>query len=218
MKSEKVIVIGAGSMGEALADMLAAEDYDVVLVENDEERAKAIANKTDCLVIKGDATDLSTLKDAGIDEASSIIIATRDDKTNLMICEIAKNEKVAKVISRVNLPGNEELFINLGITSIVPIMSMALTSIKRHLQGKGETVVAELGGGKIELMEIKLSDKSPYTGKAITSLKDAVVCSIYRNGELLIPNTRMKFKEGDVIVVASTAKDTNKIMKAISKE
>ena len=218
MKKNRIIIVGAGSLGKALVNMLSNEEFEIVVVESEADVAKDIAEKTDTLVIKGDGTEMAILNDAGIEEAHAIVVVTQDDKTNLMICEIAKNVKVDKIIARVNKPENEELFIELGITSIVPIMTLALTSIKRTLEKKGMRVIAELGNGKVELSEIKVSKESRYVGKNLTSLKDAVVCTIYRDGDLLIPNSKMKFKEGDVIVIASKTKDVNKIEKAISKD
>ena len=218
MADKKVIIVGIGSLGNALAIMLSAEDYEVVIVENDEEKAKGAANRMDCLVIKGDATDVSILKDAGLAEADAIITLTSDDKTNLMICEIAKNAKVKKIISRVNEPKNEELFINLGVTSIVTIITNALTSIKRYLLGDGHRVVAELGNGEVELIEMRLAEDSQYIGKKVNALKDAVVCAIYRKGEILIPSIDMSFEQGDVVVVASKTKDSKKLEKEISED
>ena len=211
----KIIVVGAGKTGTALVNMLSSEKHDVTLIEKEEAISKEIANKTDTLVIKGDATDINILKEAGIEKADAIIAITNDDKTNLMICEIAKSTKVKKVIARVNNPGDEELFTKLGVDSIIPIVGMTITKIKRALEEDGGQIIAQLGNGDVQVIAATIEKGSRLIGKT-PGLKNAVIGTIYRNGELIIPTARTKLKEGDVLVITVKTKNSKGVLRRIS--
>ena len=69
----RVIVVGGGNVGKNLTDILLKEKNKVVLLEKDNDLARALALNTDALVIKGDATDMSTLEDADIGSMDAIV-------------------------------------------------------------------------------------------------------------------------------------------------
>ncbi|MBW2980842.1 NAD-binding protein [Candidatus Woesearchaeota archaeon] len=214
----KVVIVGAGESGRTLANMLSSENQEVSLIEKEEKIAEDTAKEIDALVIKGDATEYSILKDAGIEKADAVIALTDDDKTNLMVCEIAKSSKITKILSRVNSPKNEELFTKLGITSVVPLVSLEITKIKNMLEPGRERVIAELGEGDVQVIEATLGEKSRLIGRDEASIKGAVIGAIYREGDIVIPEKGAKLKEGDVLVIIAKSKGIDKITKLISGE
>ena len=65
----KIIIVGAGFTGTQLARRLIQEKNDVVLIERDEDTARHVSNRLDCLVIPGNGNNLAALKEAGIAKA-----------------------------------------------------------------------------------------------------------------------------------------------------
>jgi trk system potassium uptake protein TrkA len=213
----KVIIVGGGQTGLALANLL-VESNDITIIEKEEAVAKEAANRTSALLVKGDATDVSVLKQAGIEEADALVVVTSDDKTNLMICEIAKSEKVKRIISLVNSPANEELFTKLKINRLVSVVGTNITAIKKMLHQVGEErIIAQLGAGEVQLIELAVSKDSKLKGKS-AKIKNAVIATIYRSGELIIPTESTELKAGDVLLVAVKTKDLSKVAKIISKK
>ncbi|MBU1017625.1 NAD-binding protein [Patescibacteria group bacterium] len=201
----KIIIVGGGATGLTLANLL-GEDHEVTIVEKDTEIAKDIAAKTQALVILGDGSDVSTLNEASIGTADAMV-TTADDKTNLMICEIAKSESVKKIISLVREPKNEELFAKLGITSLVSAVGTNVTAMKRLLYQVGDVrIIAQLGEGAMQIVEIVVSEDSPLVGKP-AELKKATLAAIYRGGELVIPQKGMLFEAGDLLLIVAKTKD-----------
>ncbi|MBD3313075.1 hypothetical protein GF345_01400 [Candidatus Woesearchaeota archaeon] len=141
----KVIIVGGGDTGIALSNLLSDAEK-VIIIEKDEEVANAIANKTSAVVIHGDATDLSVLKEAGIEEVDALIVTTGDDKVNLMVSEHSKNDGVNRIIAMVNSLQNEELFSKVGVTSIVSVVAAKANSIKRALDNSSEAEQHETAG------------------------------------------------------------------------
>jgi trk system potassium uptake protein TrkA len=211
----KVVIVGAGESGRTLANMLSSQKHEVSLIEREERVAEDVAKEIDALVIKGDATEYSTLKDAGIENANAVIAITDDDKTNLMVCEIAKSSKIKKIISRVNNPKNEELFTKLGVSSIVPLVNLEITKIKNMLEPGRERVLAELGEGDVQVIEATIGEKSKLINKEAI-IKGAVIGAIYRSGEIVIPGKGTKLNEGDVLVIIAKSKEIDRITKKIA--
>lgn len=210
----KIIIIGASEAGKALANALSGAGNKVTLIEQDEEKSKKVANELECLTLKGDATDISILKEAGIEEADAIVACTLDDKTNLMACEIAKSTKVKKIVSVVNVPRNEELFTKLGISLVVSSVGTTVTKIKLLLsESMSERIIASLGGGKVEIIEIVVEKGSAFTNKKPQQIQKGIVAAIYRSGDILIPDKKTLVMEGDVLLVAAKTGDVKSIGK-----
>ncbi len=212
----KIIIVGSGEIGKRLTHLLSAEKNKVTLVETDEQSAKEAADETDALVIHGDGTDLAILHDAGLAEADIVVAATSDDKTNLMVCQIAKSNNIKKVVARVNKAGDEELFTKLGVTNIIPMVGLAVTAMKRSLSYEEERVIAQLSND-VKIIELTVGEKSKSIGKSC-NLKQCVVGGIYRNGEFLIPNSKTRINVGDVLIVSLKAQDTIAVRKLVSGE
>jgi len=82
----KYIVCGYGRMGHALEEGLKRAGVECILIDIKSSEYK----KQKQSAIYGDAEDIKTLLEAGIDEASCIIAATKDDMINLTIISTAK--------------------------------------------------------------------------------------------------------------------------------
>jgi trk system potassium uptake protein len=211
----KVIVVGGGKVGHALSKLLLDEKHEVTMIEKDEKRAEAIAEKIDALVLHGDGSESDILKDANIDECDAIIAMTDSDKTNLMICEMAKATKVPVIISKINDVSNEGTFMKIGIHSIINTTNVAVTEFKKALQHHGKRPIVLICGGKAEIFEIVVDGKSKILGKSVKEVpKKLSVAAINRNGELIIPTTKTIFHEGDIITVCASLGE----VKGIEKE
>jgi len=205
----KIIIVGGTPTALTLANLL-GDEHQITIIEEDEEKAKKFANSTSALVVKGDGTDISILNEAGLTDADAIV-STSDDKTNLMICEIAKSEEVPKVIALVNEPKNEELFQKLGITQLVSAVGTNVTGIKNLLSQVGDArIVCQLGTGELQVIEATVSKGNPLVEQP-PIINGAVIAAIYRSGEIMIPKSDTMIQEGDVLVIVVETKNVQKI-------
>ena len=92
-----IILVGAGGIGLALAEILNAEDHDVVVIDKDPIRAKKMSQEKEVVTINGDATDIAVLQKAGISQADLFISLTDSDEINLVVGLIAKEYGVKTV-------------------------------------------------------------------------------------------------------------------------
>jgi trk system potassium uptake protein len=210
----KVLIIGGGISGLTLSNLI-GEDNEVTIVEQDEERATKIAEETHAIVVHGDGTDASLLHESGLAEIGAFI-ATADDKSNLMACQIAKIENIQKIIALVRDPKNEELFTQLGINQIVSEVGTNIKVIKQLLHQKGEArIIAQMGDGELQVVEMRVAKESQLIGKPAI-LNRGIIAAIYRAGELMIPKESTEISEGDVLLLATKTTDLPAIIETIT--
>ena len=212
----KIIIIGGGKIGEALSRLLIKEKHDIVLIEKDEKRAEALAEKLDALVLHGDGSEAGILKDANLEEPDTIIAMTGDDKTNLMICELAKSSKVSNIVARINDITNEGVFMKIGISSIINTTNSAVFDFKKAIERPGKILSGFVAGEKAEVFEVVISETSKFAGRSVGDVsKKFSIGAINRNGELVIPTHKTKLRDGDIITICAPLGEIKKIEKDI---
>lgn len=70
-------IIGAGRFGMALAESLAANGAEVILLDRDRETVQSLA-QTPIKAVQGDASNPRTLRDAGLQNCEAVVIAIGD--------------------------------------------------------------------------------------------------------------------------------------------
>lgn len=208
----RIIIVGGGKIGKNLAEILSKQKNKVVLIEKDKEAANELAASLDVLVLGGDGTDMAVLEDAKIKGVDAVIAVTGDDKTNLMVCEIAKNSDVGKVIARVNSPGSSELFVKLGVSSVIPVTENAVSAINNALSGSGERIISQIGEGKAQVIELTVAPKSPILGKRAKRIGEGLIGTIYRDGAVIVPDRWCKIEAGDVLTIMAKTENIPKLV------
>lgn len=212
----KIIVVGGGAIGEALAELLIKEKHDVVVVEKDEKLAEELAEKLDALVLHGDGTDKNILKDANIGSVDAVLSVTSDDKTNLMVCEVAKGVNVPNIIARINQYDNEGIFTKIGITNLINTTNTALLAFKKALEKPGKQLISLVAGGKGEVFEMSVGKDSKFANKTVADIaKGFTIACIYRNDNFMVPKPEAKIKEGDILTICSPLEGVKKIEKMV---
>ncbi|MDH5019717.1 FAD-dependent oxidoreductase [Halobacterium rubrum] len=85
-KPKRFVIAGGGRVGLQTAENLADQGHEVVLVESDEDRVEELSDAYTGLVIHGDATRPSILKQTDLTRADAIAALTDETGTNLAIC------------------------------------------------------------------------------------------------------------------------------------
>ncbi len=98
----RIIILGAGHVGELLARNLVGENNDIVLVDLNAELLSDIKAHLDIQTITGNAAHPDVLLDAGIEKTDVLIAVTPDDEVNILACLIAnKLFQMPRTIARI---------------------------------------------------------------------------------------------------------------------
>jgi len=144
MKNKKnkknILIIGSGKLGTHIANDYALNDDNVVLVDQDENIIKIINTKFNGQTVLGDATDVNTLRRAGIETADIVVSATNNDNINIFVSLIAKEiYKVKNVIARLYEHTLSIAYDKLNIATISPSV-LSAEVIKKFIVSSKETL------------------------------------------------------------------------------
>ena len=129
-----IIVIGGGKVGYYLSFALLSKGHEVLIIEREAGKCKAIAEDLGSVVMHGDGAEVRTLEDAGAGRADLLIAVTRRDEVNLVACQVAKHKfGIRRTIARVSNPKDEALFKMLGIDVTVSSTSLILEQIEERM-------------------------------------------------------------------------------------
>ena len=100
----KIILVGGGKVGTALARQLSEEGHNVTVIDTNKARVEHLSESYDVMGIVGNGSSITTLSEAGIEEADVFIAVTGSDELNLLCCMFAKKAGHCHAIARVRNP------------------------------------------------------------------------------------------------------------------
>ena len=220
----KIIIVGCGKVGETLAAVLSQEGNDITVIDKREEVVDDLCNRYDIMGYVGNGVSYTVQTDADIKHADLMIAVTGSDELNLLCCLIAKKAGNCHTIARVRDPeyNNELGFIKeeLGLAMVINQEYAAAMEISRVLKFPSAIEIDTFAKGRVELLRFKipafstLDDMSLY--EMHNTLKcNVLVCTVERDGQIVIPKGDYIFRSGDVISIVSTAKEENVFFRKI---
>lgn len=194
------IIVGGGRIGRSLAQRLENRGEHVIIIEDHDDRL-AQARDAGFTVHAGDGTEVSVLREAGADDARTVVAATADDNDNLLVCQLADSKfDVENIYARVNKPENVTAFESLDVTAIDAPMATAVTIDNEIERPALAHWMNELGDGH-DVQETEVT-ASELVGKSIAELNavlpdGCIVATIGRDGDSHVPNASDELRPGD---------------------
>lgn len=213
-----IIIVGCGKVGYTLVEQLNEENHNIIVIDEREEKVRAITDELDAMGIVGNGVSFQTLAEAGIKHADLLIAVTGSDEQNLLCCVIAKKAGNCKTIARVRNPiyNTEIPFLReeLGLAMIINPEMASANEIARIFQFPTAMKIDTFAKGRIEMLHFRVTKDcllNHYELKNIrSSLKcEVLVCMVTRNDEVLIPRGDFVFEEGDMVAIISTPPKAN---------
>ncbi|WP_265110940.1 potassium channel family protein [Halosolutus halophilus] len=202
-----LIVIGAGDIGSYLIERAIGDGNDVVVIEQDEERASAASAQYDCLVLHDDARNHDTLRDAEIDRADAVISTTDIDATNIMVMLLAEEHGVPNLVSVVHDPENLPVFEKIGATLIENPQHLIADHLYHSVRYPSVSDFIELDDST-ELVELTVTEDAPMSDQRLnTALESgslpegALVVALERDGTIRAPRGDTRIRAGDKVTV-----------------
>lgn len=210
----KALVVGAGKLGYRLAAALIDEDYEVTVVDNNEDVIENISNSLDVFSICANALDFGVLEELDISLFDYVVATTTNDEANVILCTISKKLGAKYAIARVRDPEYRKHldFISeeLEIDKIINPDNATARSIFKYLMKRYQLYSDEFAGGKVSLVEFNIGNDPSFVNKKIMdidSINDLLIAAISRSGDAIIPNGRTVLEENDVIILAGKSEN-----------
>ena len=199
----KIAIAGAGKVGLSLAEELAHNGHDVMLIDRDAKvTAIRVAGVT---TVRADACEVESLSQVHLETCAVVIAATGDDKANLVISLLAKTEfAVPRVVARVNHPDNEWLFDDRWGVDVAVSTPRMLSALVEEAVTAGDLVeLMSLRKGSAALMEFTLTAENSIVGRSVASMSwpvDTVLACILRDQNVITPTGDEPLEVGDELI------------------
>ena len=201
----RIVVAGAGKLGYSVAELLADDEFDVVVIENDPKRKDVVQNSLDVLVIEGNACSPTTFRDPDIRNADVLIACTDSDEVNMITCMMAKNNGIKHTVARIRnvdyaINSPEMLNSEMKIDLILNPERITAAEIDHILMTPSALNVDDFADGKVRMFEAKLKENSPYANIPLKNLKipnDILVAMLFRKHKMIIPRGNDVLLPGD---------------------
>ncbi|MBW3563695.1 MAG: Trk system potassium transporter TrkA [Acidobacteria bacterium] len=174
-----VIIVGAGEVGRTIARLLVEEGHEVAVVELDEELARRLDSSLNALVVQGSGISSSILQHAGVERADLLLAVTSTDEVNLIACMTARKygSERLRVVARVresrDVVGELALSAeDLGLDALISPEQAITTATIEDLEYAGGGEMRELGGGRLMLVGMMLSEDSPLVHETLEELRE----------------------------------------------
>jgi trk system potassium uptake protein TrkA len=114
------VVIGCGRVGSAVAKGLAADGWEVTVVDENEDALTRLGAWRGGFVV-GHGMDVTVLEQAGVADADAAVVATNGDNTNIVIGQVLqKRYALGTVVVRILDPARAKIYSDRGMTIVCP--------------------------------------------------------------------------------------------------
>lgn len=191
----RIIIAGAGKMGFSIAQLLAEDQFDVVVVEVDPKRKEVVQNSLDVLAIEGNSCSPTTFADPDVCDADVLIACTDSDEVNMVTCLMAKNHGIKHTVARIRnveyaVHAPEMLNKDMKIDLVINPERITAVEIDHILMTPSALNVDEFADGRVRMFEAKVREDSPLINIPLKDLqipKNILMAMVFRRHKMIIP-------------------------------
>ena len=170
----KIVVVGAGQVGSAVAKDLSIS-HEIVVVDFDASRLETLRGQADVMTIEGNGADLDILVAAGVEQADILIASTDDDRINILVCATAHAiHQELFTIARVTHTGYLKSWEHSQRAFSVDLMLgsdlLVAKSVVQVIFEQMAQQVAYFADGRVEMAEFRIPSSCDLAGQAVRNV------------------------------------------------
>ena len=218
---KNTMIIGGGKAAYYLAKELLSRGIKVKIIENDFNRCEELSILLpEAIIINGDATDQTLLREEGIETTQSFVPLTGIDEENIMLTLYAKQVSNAKVITKINRITFTNVINSLDLGSVIYPKYITSEAIIAYVRAKKASMHSNIEtlyhmyDSRVEAIEFFVSEKSAVTDvplKDLTLKDNLLLCFINRNGRIIIPSGNDSIQKNDTVMIITKHTGFNQI-------
>ena len=223
----KIIIVGLGKVGYAIAQQMVGEEHDLVLVDESSAALEHADATLDAICTEGNGASASVLLSAGVRDADLVIAATADDEVNLVCSLMAKKLGAKHTVARVR---NPEYFRDapilrreIGLDMIINPEYAAAQEISRILRVPAAFSVESFARGAVELIGFQIAEGDGMAGKSLIEYNKLhpnalLLCAAKRGCEVIVPNGNFVPLIGDRVYAIGTPTETARVLRSMGRD
>ena len=230
----KILILGAGRVGESVAESLASERNDITVIDTDPARLAALQDRLDLRGVVGNAIQPSVLREAGADDADMLIACAPLDETNLVACKIAHDVfHIQTRIARVRSPEFTDGSALMGkegfaVDEVICPEESLTTYIRKLIEYPEALQVLEFSQGQVSLIAVRAVDGSALVGHVISELPQLApdlpmrIVAIYRRDAMgldrqVVCDGSTRIEAGDELFVLAANEHIRAVLEALHR-
>lgn len=219
----KVAILGAGKLGIRITEALLDGDYEITLVDTNEDKLSSLAQQYDVLTVTGDAKTVELLKQINVETYDFLFSCTTSDDTNILAASFAKALGCPKVAARVRDPEHmsqmDFICDNMNIDMLINPDTLITSEIYRYLIEKYTLSNGIYTSKRIGLIEFEASRFPQIVGLNLIGFRQVmpnmIMVAISRGGKLIIPHGNDEIKPGDLLYLIGNKQDVFTLAKTV---
>lgn len=221
----KIIIVGNGKVGFAIAQTLSQEGHDITIVDANAAALRRSESTLDVMCMEGNGASISVLIDAGVRTADLVIAVTNHDETNLVCCLIAKKLGAGHTIARVRNTDyrrdSEMLKREIGLDMVINPDRAAAQEIA-HILSFPEAFSAEpFARGILSMIGVQLTEEDAICGVPLKNQRqrpaEVLICAAQRQDEYIVPNGEYTPMSGDKIYMVGSGAELQKMLRYMGR-
>lgn len=215
----KIMVLGAGTVGTSIAEVLCDHGHVVTVVDRLPQRIRRINERLDVKAITGSVSESSVLFQAGVMSSDVCLAVTGSDEVNLIAASMARAMGARRAMARVYAPIFSDMSTfdyqrHFHIDRLLSLEYLSAMEFARAIRHPGSIAVENLARGELEVQDLVVSAKSDVLE---TPLKDlhlpsgVRIGSILHNGGVRIAGADDELANGDRITLIGTRDDIDRV-------
>ena len=208
------MIIGRGKISAYLGKELLKNKFEVKILEQDYDRCVELSMLLpNATIIHGDGSDQSVLDEEGLIYTDAIVCLTGSDEENIIVSMYANQQKVKKVITKINKTSLVGLMESVSMASIVSTKDITASKIISYIRSvknaRGSNVITmhKLIKNKVEALEFQAKANKRLINIPLKDLKlkkNILIASIIRKNEVIIPSGMDYIDIDDKVIVVTT--------------
>lgn len=225
-----IIILGAGRVGESVAESLASEQNDITVIDTDPVRLRALQDRLDLRGVAGNGIQPSVLKVAGIEDADLLIACAPMDETNLVACKVAHDVfNVPTTIARLRSPEFQDgsaLMDKSGfaVDSVICPEESVTRYVRKLIEYPEALQVLEFAQGLVSLIAVRAVAGGPLVQHSLAEIPalvpgaDMRIVAIYRQDQALTDlSGSTRVEPGDEVFVLAATEHIRSVLGALRK-
>ena len=221
----KIVIVGDGKFGYALAESLSQEGHDITIVDRDDRALNKASETLDVMCVRGNAANARVLKEAGADACDIFIAVAASDETNMLCCLMCKQLGGKYTISRIRDPEYTEslslLQREMGIDMVINPERGTAYEISRLFRYPYATNIETFAHGRVEMVEFRVEESDGIHGVPLRSLHSRVpgvlFCAAERGHDPIIPSGNFVIEPGDRLYVVGDLISVTRFFKKVGR-
>lgn len=214
-----VILIGGGKTTYFLARQFTGKGYQVTIINRDAAEAKRLSEQVQALILLGDGSDPTMLKEAGARRAEVVVALTPHDQDNLVACQLARQVYgVPRTVALVNDPENEAIFAELGVSVAFSATQVIANLLEQKLGFEEITTLIPAAEGRISITEVVLRPGAPAVDRSLQELDlpdSSLVAGIVRDGQVIVPRGNSLLYVADRLILVTLPQSHGQTLRAL---